>query len=57
MIFALTSTEVERSFSKIKLIKTRLHNKIGNERIANVILLSVHLEIMNNIDPIIFLNK
>ena len=57
LIFSPTSTEVERSFSKMKLIKTRLCNTMGDERMFNLMLCSAHLEILDNIDTIALLNK
>ena len=41
----VSTTEVERSFSTLKRVKTLLRNQIGNYRLTGLTLLSVHWEI------------
>lgn len=46
----VTSSCAERSFSKLKLIKTYLRNKLGQDKLSDLALISIEQEISSNID-------
>ncbi|KAL4131234.1 hypothetical protein QTP88_008575 [Uroleucon formosanum] len=46
----VTSACAERSFSKLKLIKTYLRNKLSQDKLSDLALISIEQEISNNID-------
>ena len=41
----VSTATVERSFSKLKLVKTRLRNQCGQERLSDLLLLSIEKDI------------
>nr|CAH7726259.1 unnamed protein product [Callosobruchus chinensis] len=41
----ITATTPERSFSTMKTVKTWSRNKMGNERLSSLALLSIHWEL------------
>jgi hypothetical protein len=45
-----TSVSSERSFSKVKLVKTRLRSTIGQGRLESLLLLSCEKDLSNNIN-------
>ena len=46
----LTSCIAERTFSKLKLIKTRLRSTMRQERLQSLMLMSVESEILKSLD-------
>lgn len=46
----ITSASAERSFSKLKLVKTYLRSTMGQERLTSLSLLSIEHELTENID-------
>jgi hypothetical protein len=46
----VTSATAERSFSRLKLIKTYLRSTMSNERLSGLALLSIERELADNID-------
>lgn len=46
----VTSASCERSFSKMKLVKTYLRNSMSNERLTNIALLSIERVTTDSID-------
>ena len=41
----VSTATVERSFSKLKLVKTRLRNQCGQEQLSDLLLLSIEKDI------------
>ena len=46
----VTTANVERSFSKVKLIKTYLRNSMGQERLRNLAILSIDHSMGRNLN-------
>ena len=49
LTLANTQVECERSFSKLKLIKTRLRSFLGQENLDSLMLMSVESDILSNV--------
>ena len=52
-----TSISAERSFSVLDRVKTKLRNKMGDERMTNLIIFSFYPEMVETIDLIALRNK
>ena len=50
LTIAVTSAECERSFSTLKLIKTRLRTKMTEERLADLAILAIEREIVKTLN-------
>lgn len=55
VIFPISSCTVERSFSKLKLIKTKLRTSMSQERLENLMKISCEKDIDPNIENIILI--
>ena len=53
----VTSASCERSFSKMKLIKTYLRNSMTNDRLTNLAILSIEESRTENIDSELFVDE
>uniref|UniRef100_A0A1X7U3I1 HAT C-terminal dimerisation domain-containing protein n=1 Tax=Amphimedon queenslandica TaxID=400682 RepID=A0A1X7U3I1_AMPQE len=51
MIVAVSTAECERSFSTLKLITNHLRSTMGDERLANMVILSIERELSGGINP------
>ena len=51
MTLAVTQVECERSFSLLKIIKSRLRNMLGQEQLKAFMLLSIERRILDEIPP------
>ena len=49
LTLAITQVECERSFSKLKLIKTRLRSSLSQENLESLILMSLETDILNRV--------
>ena len=49
LTLAITQVECERSFSKLKLIKTKLRSTMSQENLDSVMLISVESDILNRV--------
>ena len=49
LTLAITQVECERSFSKLKLIKTRLRSTLSQENLDSLMLMSVESDILNRV--------
>ena len=51
----LTSSSAERAFSKLKLIKSRLRSRMGQERLQSLMLMSVESDVLQelNVDNLV----
>ena len=49
LTLAITQVEGERSFSKLKLIKTKLRSTMSQENLDSVMLISVESDILNKV--------
>ena len=49
LTLAITQVECERSFSKLKLIKTKLRSTLSQENLDSVMLISVESDILNRV--------
>ncbi|XP_030214602.1 zinc finger MYM-type protein 1-like isoform X3 [Gadus morhua] len=49
----VSTATVERSFSKLKLVKTRLRNQCGQERLSDLLLLSIEKDIPINKEEVL----
>ncbi|XP_047129351.1 uncharacterized protein LOC124809338 [Hydra vulgaris] len=47
---SVTQAECERSFSKLKLIKTRLHNSMSNDHLESYMLMSVEKNLLDSLE-------
>ena len=50
LTFPVSTATTERAFSYMRLIKNRLRNKIGDEFLADCMLLHIEREFVDNID-------
>jgi hypothetical protein len=46
----VTSAECERSFSTLKLVKTRIRNSMCDERLSNLVFLSIHKDRLKSLN-------
>ena len=49
LTLAITQVDCERSFSKLKLIKTRLQSSLSQENLESLMLMSVETDILNKV--------
>ena len=49
LTLAITQVKCERSFSKLKLIKTRLRSSLSQENLESLILMSLETDILNRV--------
>ncbi|RDX81399.1 hypothetical protein CR513_37934, partial [Mucuna pruriens] len=56
LIMSTTVALIERSFSKLKLIKTYLRSSMSQERLANLVILSIEKDMLENIDVVVAIN-
>ena len=49
LTLAITQVECERSFSKLKLIKTRLRSSLSQENLESLMLMSLETDILNRV--------
>ena len=54
---AVTSSSCERSFSKMKLIKTYQRNSMANDRLTNLAILSIEESRTDDIDLELFVDE
>lgn len=50
LTLSFTQVNCERSFSKLKIIKSRLRSSIGNEKLEAFMLMSVEKELLEEVD-------
>ena len=46
----ITSCSAERAFSKLKLVKSRLRSTMNQNRLVNLIRMSVEVDLLENLD-------
>ena len=46
----ITSCSAERAFSKLKIVKSRLRSTMNQDRLENLILMSVEVDLLQNLD-------
>ena len=53
----VTNCTGERSFSKLNIIKDRLRNSMGQERLNNLSIMSIEYELLRNMETTSIINE
>ncbi|MCI12976.1 zinc finger MYM-type protein 1-like, partial [Trifolium medium] len=57
LILPVATATVERSFSAMKIVKTRLRNRMGDEWLNNCLVIYLERDVFNNVDNELILQR